>query len=137
MSLNKIIIIGRFTRDLELKTTQGGKSVVSGTIACNRDYSAKDHPEADFIDIVAWEKTAEFLQKYFVKGSEVCIEGRLQTRIWEKDENNKVKVSEIIVEKAHFVGKKSDNLAPNTSTQSQPVAPQNQIEDEDSGDLPF
>lgn len=135
MALNKVVIIGRFTRDIELKQTQNGKSVMSASIACNRDYTSGDHPEADFIDIVAWEKTAEFLSKYFAKGSEVCIEGRLQTRNWEDKDGNKRKSVEIVVEKAHFVGKKSDNQANiPENTKNLDVPPD---DDDDDGDLPF
>jgi single-strand DNA-binding protein len=81
--LNTIIIMGRLTRDPELRHTQNNTPVASFTLACNRDYEKNGEREADFFDIVAWRHTAEFASKYFVKGQLVAVEGRLQTRKWE------------------------------------------------------
>jgi len=105
---NKVIEIGRITRDLELKTTTNGTSVVSFTIAVNRPYNKEnDHPEADFLPVVAWRHTAEFLCKYFGKGDPVLIEGRLQSKKY-KDKDNKDRTAiEIVAENVSFVEKKN------------------------------
>lgn len=139
MSLNKFIGIGRFTADPELRQTTNGKSVLGATIACNRDFVTGDHPEADFIEVVAWEKTADFISKYFQKGSEICIEGRLQTRKWEDKDGNKRKTTEIVIERAHFVGKKSDNnsASKNETPQYKSGGTEDFSEIEDDGELPF
>jgi len=105
---NKVIEIGRITRNLELKTTTNGTSVVSFTIAVNRPYNKEnDHPEADFLPVVAWRHTAEFLCKYFGKGDPVLIEGRLQSKKY-KDKDNKDRTAiEIVAENVSFVEKKN------------------------------
>ena len=81
--LNRIVLMGRLTRDPELRRTQSGTAVVSFSIACDRDYAAQGaERETDFIDIVAWRGTAEFVEKYFGKGRMIVVGGRLQIRNW-------------------------------------------------------
>ncbi len=110
--MNKAILVGRMTRDAELKTTAGGVSVCSFTLAVNRRYkNAEGNYDADFINCVAWRAQAEFISKQFKKGDMFGIVGNLQTRTYEKD-GTKVYITEVIVEEVNFVGgKKSDKDA--------------------------
>ena len=111
--MNKFLGLGRLTADCELRRTQNGKSVTSFTLAVNR--RGKD-AGADFIDCVAWEKTAEFISRYFAKGSQIAIVGRIQTRTWEDNDGKKRKATEVVVEEAHFAdskkGEQEDKLTP-------------------------
>ena len=100
--MNKCVIVGRLTKDVELRHTQNETAVASFTLAVNR----KD--KADFINCVAWNKQAEFISKYFNKGSQICLVGRLQTRDYEKD-GKKVFITEVITEEVYFTGKKETN----------------------------
>lgn len=103
--LNNVSVQGRFTADPELKTTQSGKSVVSFTLA--NDQNFKDNA-VNWLDCVAWGKTAEFVAKYFKKGAQAIITGEVQTRSYEDKDGNKRKVTEIIVQNAYFCEKKSE-----------------------------
>lgn len=137
---NKIILIGRLTADIELKQTNNGTSVVSFSLAVQKPYNKEnDHPEADFIDCVAWKTTAEFISKYFSKGSKLAVCGRLQTRTYEDKEGKKRKVTEVVVDEVDFVEKKSEPSQPNTAPVSKkktkPVEQYDVIEDSD--ELPF
>lgn len=112
--LNHIIIMGRMVRDPELRTTPGGTNVCSFTLACNRDYSAKDskEKEVDFIDCVAWRSTAEFVSRYFTKGRMMAVEGRLQLRDWLDKEKNKRRSAEVQVSSAYFADSKAKEQEP-------------------------
>ena len=101
--LNKIAVMGRLTRDPELRHTESGVAVCSFTVACDRDYKAENaEREADFIDVVVWRSTAEFVSKYFVKGRMAVVEGRLQSRKW-TDKNGQNRVAwEIIADNVYF-----------------------------------
>ena len=103
--LNHSVIMGRFVRDPELRRTNSGKAVTSFTIAC--DKPGKDSG-ASFIDCVAWEKTAEFINNYFIKGSAIIVEGRLESRQYETKDNQKRTVTEVVVSQAHFCEKKKE-----------------------------
>lgn len=105
MSLNKAVLLGRLTADPELRSTQGGKKVTSFTLAVNRN--GKD-AGTDFIDIVAWEKTAEFICRYFRKGQQVAVSGRISTRSWEDQNGGKRKSVEVVAEEVHFAESKRD-----------------------------
>lgn len=109
--MNKAIMSGRLCADIELRRTPNDKSVCTFTVAVDR--RGKD-AGADFIDCVAWEKTAEFLARYFQKGQQMNICGRLQTRSYEDKEGKKRKATEVVVEEVGFCGKaeKSGNMAP-------------------------
>lgn len=115
--LNHIVIMGRMVRDPELRTTQGGTNVCSFTLACDRDFKAKDsgEKETDFIDCVAWRSTAEFVSKYFTKGRMMAVEGRLQLRDWVDKEKNKRRSAEIQVSSAYFADSKKDQEPPEVS----------------------
>ena len=113
--MNNCIFIGRFTKDPELKSTQSGKNVTSFCIAVNRRVKSGEHAQADYIDCVAWDKTAGRICKYFKKGSPIAVTGRLQTRSYEKD-GNKVKVTELVVLEFDFIGSKSSDNKAQTET---------------------
>lgn len=100
--LNNITIMGRFVKDIELRQTQTGKSVCNATIACERDFSDGGNKQTDFIDIVAWGGTAEFLSRYFGKGKMAVINGRLQLRDWTDGEGKKHKAAEVIAQNVYF-----------------------------------
>ena len=102
--LNRIVIMGRLVRDPELRTTQTGISVTSFTMAVDRDFKNKDTNEknTDFIDVVAWRQTAEFVCKYMTKGRMAVVEGRLQLRDWTDKEGNKRRSAEVLVSSVYF-----------------------------------
>lgn len=113
--MNKVVFIGRLTKDAELKTV-GDNIVCNFTLARNRSYQKdKDHPEADFIDCVAWNKTAELLSKYFNKGDRVGIIGSLQTHTYEDKDGGKRKVTNVLVESLEFIETKN-NRQSNSAT---------------------
>ena len=108
--LNRIILMGRLTRDPELRRTQNGTAVVSFSIACDRDYAAQGaERETDFIDIVAWRGTAEFVEKYFSKGRMIVVGGRLQIRNWQDKEGNKRRSAEVVADNVYFGDSKRDS----------------------------
>lgn len=107
--LNHIVLMGRLTRDPELRHTQAGKAVASFTLAVDRDFSSSDgNKETDFIDVVAWRNTAEFVSKYFTKGRMVAVSGRLQIRDWTDKDGNKRRTAEVIADNAYFADSKKD-----------------------------
>jgi len=128
--MNKVILMGRVTKDIELKyTQQQNKAICNFNLAVDRRTKKGDHPEADFILCQAWEKTAEFITKYFSKGSKIAITGRINTRNYEDKDSKKVYVTEIIVEEAFFCESKKE---------SQQDMPQGNImPDTNDDDLPF
>lgn len=125
--LNHITIMGRLTREPELRYTQSQTPVVSFTVACDRDFGEK---QTDFIDCVAWRNTAEFVDTYFAKGSMAAVSGRLQSRRWEDRDGNKRTNWEILVDNIYFADTKRSNEA-------QTYKPQLVEVDGDDGDLPF
>ena len=101
--LNKIVVMGRLTRDPELRRTQSGLSVTSFSVACDRDFKSQSgEKETDFIDIVAWRQTAEFVCKYFSKGRMAVVEGRLQIRDWQDNNGNKRRSAEIVADNVYL-----------------------------------
>ena len=131
--MNQVNLIGRLARDTELKYTQTGKAVASFTVAVNKGFG-KDS-EADFINCVAWEKTAENLANYTAKGSQVGISGRLQVRSYDSKEGKKVYVTEVVANFIEFIGTKSDQGQ--KPKQESPVDDFEVIDDDQSEDLPF
>jgi len=113
-NLNKVILGGRLTADPELRKTQQDTSVTSFTIAINRQYArANDNqPTADFINCVAWRQTAEFITKYFHKGSSICVAGSLQVRSWNDQNGQKRYATEVVVDDVHFVDSKAESGGP-------------------------
>jgi single-strand DNA-binding protein len=125
--LNKIVLMGRLTRDPELRRTQSGTPVASFTLAVDRDFKGQGgEKETDFIDVVAWRNTAEFVSKYFTKGRMAVVEGRLQIRDWTDKDGNKRKAAEVIADNVYFGDSKKEA-----------VADQGFAEIEDDGDIPF
>ena len=102
--LNKIILMGRLTRDPELRRTGSGIAVTSFTVAVDRDFTSRDsgERETDFIDCVAWRNTAEFVSKYFTKGRMAVVSGRLQIRGWTDKEGNKRRTAEVVADNVYF-----------------------------------
>ena len=109
--LNNIVIMGRLTRDPELRRTGSGTAVASFTLAVDRDFSGKDsgEKETDFIDCVAWRHTGEFVSKYFTKGRMAVVSGRLQIRPWTDKEGNKRRSAEVIAESVYFGDSKKES----------------------------
>ncbi len=140
-SLNKVILIGHLTADPELKQTQTGVSVTSFTIGVTRRYvRAGEQSQSDFINIVAWRQTAEFICKFFKKGNAICICGSIQTRTYDAQDGTKRYITEVVADEATFVEKKSDRAedykAPAFSSDKAEQAPKFDEIAED-GDLPF
>ena len=136
--MNKAILVGRLTREPELRTTASGVSVASFTVAVNRRFKNADgNYDADFINCIAWRNTAEFVCKHFTKGKQIGLVGSIQTRDYEKD-GKKVYVTEVAVDEAYFVGDNGNtaekaNLAQNTMPDNGGFAPAPATDD----DLPF
>ena len=130
--LNKIDVMGRLTRDVDLKTTPAGVSVASFALAVERDFAEGGEKKTDFIDVVAWRQTAEFVSKYFTKGMMAVVSGRLQIREWQDKEGNKRKTAEIVADNVYFGEGKKDNGG---SNQTKPAG--NPIDVPTDGDLPF
>lgn len=131
-NFNKVIIGGRLTSDVELKQTQSGISVASFAVAVNR--KGRD-AQTDFIDVVAWRQTAEFISKYFKKGSSICIVGTLQKREWTDNNGQKRYATEVIAEEANFVDSKSDSSSADFDANIPADANMQEIANDD--DLPF
>ena len=105
--LNKIILMGRLTRDPELRQTQSGTKVASFSLAVDRDFKSQNgEKETDFIDVVAWRSTAEFVSKYFTKGRMAVVEGRLQIRDWTDKAGNKRTTAEVVADNVYFADSK-------------------------------
>ena len=101
--MNKVVLIGRLTRDVELKKTESAKSVAMFTLAINRATSSEEQT-ADFINIIVWEKLAENCKKYLKKGSQAAIEGRIQTRTYDASDGTKKYITEIVANNVEFIG---------------------------------
>ena len=108
--MNKVLLIGRLTKDPELRYTQSGTAVASFTLAVNRRFSNQSgEREADFINCVAWQKSAEFAANYFRKGQQMALEGRLQVRSYDGNDGQRRWVTEVVAEQIEFVGSKNEN----------------------------
>ena len=106
--MNKVEILGRLTKDPEIRYTQSNTPVASFTLAVNRRFAKEGEQQADFINCVAWSKTAEFVSKYFKKGQQVAVVGRIQTRNWEDDNGQKRYATEVVAEEVYFADSKKD-----------------------------
>ena len=145
--LNKVILMGRLVRDPELRSTPTGANVCTFSIAVDRGYVRQgEERQADFINIVAWRSTAEFVSKYFVKGQMIAVVGRIQTRNYDDKDGKRVYVTEVVADEVSFTESKKDSGAqPATYTTAAAQAPQQTqppvsdgfqvVPDED--DLPF
>lgn len=110
--MNKCNLIGRLVKDVEQRTTQSGTPVANFTLAVNRKFAKEGEQQADFINIVAWNKTAEFCEKYFKKGQQVAVSGRIQTSTYEKDGVKHYK-TDVIAEDVYFADSKKDGATSN------------------------
>ena len=120
LNLNKVVLAGRMTADPELKQTASGVSVLSFTIAVNRSYVSKNSEQgerqADFINVVAWRSTAEFISKYFRKGSAICVSGSIQTRSWQDQQGQRRYATEVVADEAMFVESRSESTSQSSYT---------------------
>ena len=128
--MNKVILVGRIAKEPELKRTQNDTAVCSFTVACQRKFKNADGKyDADFLNCVAWRQTAEFIQKYFIKGSPIALEGTIQNRSYQAQDGTKRYITEIVVDVAEFCG--AANSKPNSEAKTENWQ---QVEDDE---LPF
>lgn len=118
--LNHIDIMGRLTRDPELRRTASGVAVTSFTVAVDRDFSKETEKETDFIDCVAWRSTGEFVSKYFKKGSMAVVSGRLQIRTWTDKDGNKRRSAEVVADNCYFGDSKRSDSGSSSGSYSAP-----------------
>lgn len=138
LNLNKVVLCGRLTADIELKQTQSGVHVCSFTIAVNRRIAKEGEQQADFISVVAWRQTAEFISKYFKKGNSICVSGSIQTRSWKDNNGNNRYATEVVADEAMFVDSKSEGSASTTSYDAPAYASAPKFEEiKTDDDLPF
>ncbi len=149
LNLNKVVLAGRITADPELKQTASGISVLSFTIAVNRRFASRSEQgenQADFINVVAWRQTAEFIAKYFRKGSAICVTGSIQTRSWQDNQGQRRYATEVVADEANFVESRGegsnqsysqDSFASAPSYSSNPGSAPNFEEHNTDDDLPF
>lgn len=140
MALNHVSIMGRICNDLELKHTQSNVPVISFAIASERDYKdASGERQTDFIDVVAWRNTAEFISNYFGKGRMIIVAGKLQTRTWTDTNGNKRKAVEIIADSAYFGDSKNNANSETNASSGGFGVNMNDFEEIEAGDdeLPF
>ena len=140
--LNKIIIMGRLTIDPELRRTGSGTAVTSFSLACDRDFKSQSgEKETDFIEVVAWKNTAEFVSKYFSKGRMAVVEGRLQIRDWTDKDGGKRRSAEVVADNVYFADSKrsesNDNQKENFNALSGRVSDDFVPISEEDGELPF
>ena len=131
--LNEVVLHGRLTNHPELRTTDSGKSVTRFTLAVERDYSTGDEKVTDFINIVAWNKTAEFITRYFTKGKQMIVKGSLQVRKYQTQNGENRYTTEVRVDNVYFAGDKEK------TSQGENYSENNDgyVEVPDDGDLPF
>lgn len=128
MSLNTVTIMGRVTKDVELRTTESGMHVANFSVAVDRDFqSGGIKREVDFFNCVAWKQAADFIQKHFQKGRMICLTGRMQCRKWTDKNGNNRDVWELVVNSAYFCGDRDSSLETGVKF----------VEEEDDGNLPF
>ena len=137
--LNRVIMVGRTTKQLELKKTNSGTSVTTFSLAADRDFkSPNGEKETDFYECVAWKQNAEYLCNYAGKGRLICIEGHLQTRAWQDKDGNNRKSVEIVVDRAYIMpDSKKEGYAERNEEPNIPAAVMEFAEVKEDGELPF
>ena len=132
--LNKIFLMGRLVRDPELRRTGSGTAVTSFSLAVDRDFKSQSgEKETDFIDIVAWRSTAEFVSKYFIKGRMAVVEGRLQIRDWTDKDGGRRRSAEVVADNVYF----GDSKRPVSDSDTQRPGEFTELPPEEDGRLPF
>ena len=121
--MNQVNLMGRLTADPELRTTPNGLSVTSFTVAVDRNYKSGDERQTDFISVVAWRQTAEFISRFFHKGSSICVTGSIQVRPWQDQQGQKRYTTEVVVDEAMFVDSRGEAAAPGNYTPDAYTAP--------------
>lgn len=139
--MNTVVLIGRTTRDIDLRRTGNGTAVASFTLAVNRDFKTNDGQEADFIQCVAWKKTAELLEQYVHKGDKIALNGSIRTRNYEDSHGRTVYVTEVLVNRVEFLETKNREMpsdSPSVQNNSNPYNDWGNKEYEmDNSNLPF
>lgn len=140
--MNAVVLVGRTTKDIELRRTGNGTAVASFTLAVNRDFKTQDGQEADFINCVAWKKTAELLEQYVHKGDRIAVSGSIRTRNYTGNDGRKVYITEVLANNVEFLETKKNRETPSDSPSVQNKSnPYNGWEnteyDLDSSELPF
>jgi single-strand DNA-binding protein len=136
--MNKVMLLGRLAKEPELRYTQTGTPVATFTLATNRKYAAQNgEREADFINCVAWQKSAEFVANYFKKGQQMALEGRIQVRSYDDNDGQRKWVTEVIAEQIEFVGAKADGSKPAQQQNNNPGLGLGEEVVFDDNDLPF
>ena len=128
--INRVVLVGRLTKDPEARTTPSGVTVCNFTVACDRPYVKQgEERQADFINCIAWRQTGEFVSKYFVKGNRIALDGSIQTRSWDDKNGNKRYATEVVVDHADFAQSKNDGQAAvQTAAQTAPSEPTGDID---------
>ena len=134
--LNHITIMGRLTKDPEMRRTGSGVAVTSFTIACDRDFGQNGQKETDFIDVTCWRNTAEFVNSYFNKGRMAVVSGRLQIRKWTDKNGNERRSAEVVADNVYFGDSKSSSNTQNFVPSGEPL-PDYAVVDGDDDSLPF
>ena len=151
LNLNKVVLAGRLTADPELKQTQSGISVINFTLAIGRRFVSRNNEQSeqqtDFITVVAWRQTAEFISKYFRKGSAICITGSIQSRSWQDQQGQRRYATEVVADEAMFVDSRNesgaglgytpDSYGTAPSYSSSPASAPNFEDHNTDDDLPF
>ena len=140
--INRVVLVGRTTKDNELRKTPSGASVLQFTLAVNRKVKSEGQPDADFINCVAWNKTADLISQYVHKGMLIGIEGRIQTRSYDDKDGKRVYVTEIVVESVQFLESSKNTQSQQNNDYTQYNEPQSEYAVDDtlniqSDDLPF
>lgn len=118
--MNKVILMGRLTRDVEMRQTPNGVSLARFSLAVNRRFAGKDaQQQADFINCVAWRQTGEFIARYFQKGSMIAVVGSIQSRSWDGQDGKKQYATEVVVDEAYFTGSRNESGSQGGGFQSQ------------------
>ena len=131
-------MVGRLVRDPDLRSTQSGTAVVSFTVACDRRYTKEgEERQADFISCVAWNKTAEFVSRYFTKGIRIALSGRIQTRSYDDQQGNKRYITEVVAEEVEFCQSKSESGGQPSQANAAPQADVSGFMPYEEEDMPF
>ena len=127
--INRVVLVGRITKDPILRKTPNGTSVVSFTIACNRRIKQEGQPDADFINCVAWNKTADFMVQYVKKGALLGLEGRIQTRSYDDKDGKRVYITEVVADSVQFLESKKQAENVQNEAYTAPVMQNNECAD--------